>query len=189
MVKPAFDTRVEEGKSEFNKPIIEKSEILEILSNCLKEKGISGEILFINLTSEKIDYEQISKDHGTNGTGHIIWLQFSNSGHVAVVGAGKDIGFSRNENKGTWSILSKIPHVEWNKEEVIIIPVRGLDKDSYGLKNVHKHGNNILRCRNGVEHCIGEYLINKGVPILNYYQHWNYSKEFWKRCEDRNYLL
>lgn len=187
-IKPKMDERVIKGQDELDKPVVNKSEVKKILSKCLKEKRISGEVLTINPVSEKIDYEQISKKYGTNGEGHIIWVQFASSGHVAVVGAGKDIGFPKNENKGTWSILSKISSVEWDRSEVIIIPVRELDKDSYGLKNIHKHGNNILKCRNGVEHCIGEYLIKKDVPILNYYQHRNYSERFWQKYEEGNYV-
>ena len=84
---------------------------------------------------------------------------------VAVVGAGKDIGFPE---KGTIGILKSFADkgkVEWYKSKVIIIPKRGLDKESNGIKNV----DNIFKCRNGVEHCIGEYLIENSVPILNYH--------------------
>lgn len=188
-IKPRLYERVIKGREELDKPAVERTEVKKILSDCLKEKGISAEVLTINPLSEKINYEQISEKYETNGAGHIIWVQFVISGHVAVVGAGKDIGFPKNENNGTWSILSKLPNVEWDRSEVIIIPVRELDQHSYGLKNIHKHRNNILKCRNGVEHYIGECLIKKDVPVLNYYQHRNYSESFWQKCEEGNYVI
>lgn len=181
-IKPQLDKRVIKAQEKLDKIVPQKSKVRKILSKCLKEKGISGEVITINPLLEKIDYKKISETYGTNGEGHIIWVQFVISGHVAVVGAGKDIGFPKNENRGTWMILSKLSNVEWDRTEVVIIPIRELDMNSYGLKYIHKHGNNILKCRNGVEHCIGEYLIEKGVPILNYYQHRNYSEAFWQKC-------
>ena len=182
-IKPTWNERVKKGQDELKKTAVEKSEVLGIISECLKKKGIDGEALLIEPASKNIDYKKIMDTYKTNGEGHIVWVQFVNSGHVAVVGAGKDIGFPKNEIKGTWSILSKLSDVEWDTKNLIIVPVKGLDNKSNGLKNVK----NILKCRNGVEHCIGEYLIEKKVPILNYYSHKNYSVKFWEKCEERNY--
>ena len=55
-------------------------------------------------------------------------------------------------------------NIEWDASKVIIIPIRGLDVSCVGIKNV----DNVLKCRNGVEHCIGQYLIENSIPILNY---------------------
>lgn len=130
----------------------------------------------------KKDIKEILKTHKINGKGHIIWVAFVNSGHVAVVGAGTDIGFFKNKKRGTWRILSKLD-VDWYEDKVIIVPVRGLDNKSNGLINVK----NVLKCRNGVEHCIGEYLIEKKDSILNYYSHKNYLERYWNECKKRNY--
>ena len=182
-IKPVWDERIKKGQEELNKSVVKDVEILRIISECLKEKGIDGEVLLVESIPQNINFEDIMTYYNTNGEGHIIWIEFVKSGHVAVVGAGKDIGFPQNRNKGTWSILSKLSNVEWDKTKVIIIPIRGLDKRSFGLKNV----DNLLKCRNGVEHCIGEYLIKNNVPILNYYQHRNYSEKYWNECEKNNY--
>lgn len=131
---------------------------------------------------QKINYELIRKKCKIEEKGHIIWVAFVNTGHVAVVGAGTDISFSKNKKRGAWRVLCELD-VEWYEEKVIIVPVRKLDNKSNGLKNV----NNVLNCRNGVEHCIGEYLIEKKVSILNYYSHKNYSDRYWNECEQRKY--
>ncbi len=191
--KPKWDERVKKAQAELDKTGVDPQKILGMVSKCLKEKGIKGEAKFIK--PQSINYKGIGKDYGTNGEGHIIWIEFvkkrdvagkdDKRKYVAVVGAGKDIGFPQKGATGTGFIFSKLLDIEWDKTQVIIIPVKDLDGESYGLKNV----DNILKCRNGVEHCIGEYLIKEGVPILNYYQHKNYSEKFWNECEKDNYQL
>ncbi len=181
-IKPTWDERIKKGQEELNKSVVEYNEITRIIYECLNKNNINGEVL-TELSPQNINYKEINEKYETNAEGHIIWIQFVKSGHVAVVGAGKDIGFPKNKKSGTWSILSKLSNVEWNKEKVIIIAIRGLDKESVGLKNV----DNLLKCRNGVEQCIGEYLIKNNIPILNYYQHRNYSEKYWNNCVQNNY--
>ena len=188
-IKPNWDNRIKEGKIQIGKRPAKKSEVLSEISECMKKKHIVGDIVQVNPKEEKINYKKIMMDHKTNGEGHVIWIQFVKSGHVAVVGAGKDIGFPTTRNKGTWSFLKRLEdgskNVEWDESQVIVIPIRGLDEKSNGLKNV----NNVLNCRNGVEQCIGDYLIQQKIPILNYYSHKNYSKKFWEQCEEKNYNI
>jgi len=183
--KKSIEERIQKAREEFSRPFVEVDEIVKILSCCLKDNSIDGDIMIYESLSKNIDYKDIMRKYNTNGEGHIIWLEFVEKGHVAVVGAGKDIGFPRNEKRGTWSILSKILNIEWDTSKVIIIPIRGLDVSSVGIKNV----DNVLKCRNGVEYCIGQYLIENNIPILNYYQHINYSEKFWNKCKKNNYWL
>lgn len=185
--KLSIDKRKEKATKEFKKTIVKLNEIKNILSECLKNKNIDGDIIDFDLSTEK-DYNnkitEITKNSKINDKKHIIWITFVESGHVALVGAGNDIGFLTNKNYGTWRFLDHL-NVKWDKSKVIVIPIRGLDIKSTGYKNVE----NILKCRNGVEHCIGKYLVDENVPILNYYQHNNYCDEFWEKCEKNNYNL
>ncbi|MCE3020141.1 hypothetical protein LW893_04210 [Parvimonas micra] len=186
--KLSIDKRKEKATEEFKKPIVDLNKIKKKLSECLKNKNIDGDIIEFDLSTEKCDYnkitKEITKNSKINDEKHIIWIKFLKSGHIALVGAGIDIGFSTNKNYGTWRFLDHLNN-EWDKSKVIVIPVRGLDIKSTGYKNVK----NILKCRNGVEHCIGKYLVDENVPILNYYQHNNYCDEFWEKCEKNNYNL
>lgn len=183
--KPSWEKRIEIGQIEINKPNpFSKEDIRQLVVACLKEKGISGKVFLVK------NAEEIKEIHNKNKLGHIVWIEFvADSFHVAVVGAGKDIGFPHNQSVGTWKILSQIKNgeksVEWDMSEVIVAVIEGLDTGGFGIKNV----NNILKCRNGVEHCIGEYLIEKNVPVINFYSHKNYSEIFWKKCELNNYEI
>ena len=184
MQKKSLNERIKKAQEELQKTVIEERDILDLISKCLSEQKIDADV-YVEPAPRHINYKDIMDTYGTNGEGHVIWVEFVKSGHVAVVGAGKDIGFPRNEKKGTWCILSKLLNVDWDVTKVIIVPVRGLNQESYGIKNV----DNLLKCRNGIEHYIGEYLINSGVPVLNFYQHKNYSERYWNACKKRNYNI
>ncbi|WP_090481431.1 hypothetical protein [Pseudobutyrivibrio sp. JW11] len=96
------------------------------------------------------------------------------------MGAGADIRFSYKTTTGM--ILDHL-NEKWDKQKLILITFK--DLKAVGLKGC----TNVLECRNGIENYIGEYLSKQGVPILNYYQHWNYKKEIWKKWEENNYKL
>lgn len=183
-IKPNWNQRLEKAREELRKTPVRDSEIVKLISKCLKENNIDGKVITVDLSLQDINYKEIMEKYETNAEAHIIWVQFVKCGHVAVVGAGKDIGFPQSGKLGTGFILSGLHCVEWDKTKVIIIPVKGLDEKN-GIKNV----DNILKCRNGVEHCIGEYLIKNNVPILNFYQHRNYSECYWGKCEKQNYNI
>lgn len=177
--KPALKKRQEEANEQYNYPI--HKDICEIIEKALKEVNINGKILKIN--PKELDYEEIRKKYGTNDCSHIIFIQFTQKGHIAVVGAGKDISFSKNVSCGTWKIISAIEGVEWDDKMVIVIPI-------LNIKNCRiKKGDNILTYRNGVEHYLGNYLSMKKIPILNYYQHKNYSDMFWEKCKENDYII
>lgn len=182
MKKKTLAERVKKAKEEYLKPHKDPEIILSMINECLKLNKIDGNAY--KISPKEINYSDICNKNKTNGEGHIIWVQFVKGGHVAVVGAGKDIGFPKGK-RGTWSIIKDVDGVQWETSEVIIVPIRGLDAGSVGIKNV----DNVLKCRNGVEHCIGDYLIDNGVPILNFYQHKNYSDDFWLKCKKQCYKI
>ena len=194
-IKPNIRERISRAEKELNKDACEADEIVNILQDYFKQKDalIDG-VAYIETDISQINYKKISCDYGTNDDRHIIWITFVDKelsdgrkrNYAAVVGAGKDIGFSQNKKIGTWKILHNLG-VKWDKSKVIILPIRGLK--SIGLKRDGIKINNILECRNGVEHFIGEYLVEKGVPIINLYQHVNYSKEYWDICKRNNFYI
>jgi len=193
-IKPKISDRISQAEKELNREeVFEIKDILQVLQDYFNQKDalIDG-FPYIETDIRKINYKEISRAYGTNDEGHIIWIAFVDKeyssgrkqSYVAVVGAGKDIGFSQNERRGTWRVLCHLG-VKWNKTQVIIIPIRGLK--SIGIKREGMKICNILECRNGVEHFIGEYLTGKGVPILNLYQHINYSKNYWDECKRNDF--
>lgn len=189
-IKPKFSERVKKAQEILDnntiKVNLDKNRIKKLISKCLSKNHICGEVILCNNFSG-INYEDIMKEYKTNNSGHIVWVLFTNTGHVAVVGAGKDLRFSHNKNSGTWKILNELKEknkdLEWNKSEVILIPIRGLK--SIGKKSL----DNILLCRNGVEQLIGDCLIENNIPILNYYSHKNYCSSYWETCKKNNYRI
>lgn len=184
--KPDIDERIKQAREEIVKKSVEPEAVAALISQCLKKNKIDGDVLLIP-GNQKLDYEALMNDHRTNSAFHIVWVLFASTGHVAVVGAGKDIKFPAKGKSGTCQILNSVIAGEekWKKSQMIIIPVRGLNTKSNGFKYV----TNILHCRNGVEHCIGEYLIDNKVPILNKYSHRNYDHVFWEKCKSNGYWL
>ena len=185
--KPTIAERKKEAKRQNDGDAKAKEYICEILEKALDEiarkteNNVKGKVLLKK--PEEIDYEQIKEEYNTNDASHIIFIQFTKKGHVAVVGAGKDMSFSKKVSRGTWAIISAIEDVEWDNESVIVIPISN-------IKNCRiKQGDNILTYRNGVEHYLGDYLLKNEIPILNRYQHKNYCDKFWKECENNGYKI
>lgn len=84
----------------------------------------------------------------------IIWLKFTVDGYVGVVAKSFDINFDYDTTSGE---LLRLVNKEWNSSFVLIFP---LTQD-------------ILRYydKRDLETAIGNYLIEKKVPIIDYYSH------------------
>ena len=185
--KPTIEERKEKAKEQNDENAKDKEDIRKILEEALDEiareteNNVKGKVLLKK--PEEIDYEQIKEEYNKNDASHIIFIQFTKKGHVAVVGAGKDMSFSKKVSRGTWAIISAIEDVEWDNEFAMVIPISN-------IKNCRiKQDDNILTYRNGVEHYLGDYLLNEDIPILNYYQHKNYCDKFWKECKKNGYRI
>lgn len=179
--KPSIEERQSEAEKQYKLDTKDKKDICKLLSLALKKGNIQGHVLVKN--PNEIDFDKISSEYETNNASDIIFIQFTENGHIAVVGAGKDLAFSKNKSRGTWRVISTIKGIEWDTETVIVIPVQN-------IKNCRiVTGENLLEYRNGVEQYLGDYLISNNVPILNYYQHKNYSDGFWDKCKGKNYII
>lgn len=99
-------------------------------------------------------YEEIKEKHNLENTGDIIWMKFTTDGYLGVVAAGKDINYKYNNTSG---ILIKHLGKEWDESFVLVFPLENLSESKL--------------TRSEVETGIGNYLIDKGVSILDYYSH------------------
>ena len=87
----------------------------------------------------------------------IVWIKFTDDNFISVIGTGCDISFSDYAKKNTVAgIINTELHKEWDKSEVLIFPLHNIPD---GLN------------RSDIESGIGNYLISKGVPVLDYYSH------------------
>lgn len=150
--------------------------ICSLVKQALAEKKIAGIVSLEKMDNiEKFDIPKAKDDSDS-----LVFIQFSRSGHIAVVGAGKD--YKKNPlyycPKGTPLILKTMrdrnigndyTDFQFDVEEVIMIAIKDLDSKG------NNKASELFKSRNAVEQYIGEYLVKKGIPILNYYQHWNFN--------------
>lgn len=89
----------------------------------------------------------------------IIWLKFTKDGYVGVVADSFDINFNYNNSSG--KLLEMInPRKYWDDSFVYIFP---LDKSV-----IEKY------TRKRVETAVGNFLLEKNVPIIDFYSHNNF---------------
>lgn len=99
-------------------------------------------------------YSSIKNKFGLSHTKNILWLKFTTSGHLGVVAKGMDINFDYNITAG--ELVKKVGN-QWDESFVMIFPLTDLIL-----------GN---RTTEDVERAVGNYLVGKNVPIIDFYSH------------------
>lgn len=169
----SFCFRLEKAKEQYELPAVSKDEIKELVNKFLKSlkmEAISNpEYLPRKVTDRtigirRINYSKIWNDNMPKQTEKedIVWIKFvetkeGKNRHISVVGVGCDISFTDNTKNTTSSgkILKEL-NLEWDDKEILIFPLKNIPA---GLK------------RSDIESGIGNYLIDNGVPILDFYSH------------------
>lgn len=104
-------------------------------------------------------YDVIKECFDLNYASDIVWMKFTEDGYLGVVADGFDVNFSYDNSSGRLiRVLDKTK--KWNDSCVIVFPIT---KELLELKS-----------RKEIETGIGNYLIAKGVPIIDYYSHNNF---------------
>ena len=149
---------------------VEIKEIIAYTNEFLKILGMSPiENPIIDLVRNKLDYKQIKNESGSNDERDIVWMKFTQDNYLGVVAASSDVNFNIPTSKddynikknGKWAYNTSgiiIHHLnkKWNKDFVLIFPLVNIPQ---GLQ------------RGDIERGIGNYLISKQVPILDFYSH------------------
>ena len=108
-------------------------------------------------------YDVISSIFHTKEPKNLIWLKFTQKGHVGVVARSFDINFDSKTDDGkpiSSDVLIKEVGESWDKSFVMIFP---MTPEILGKRSVGE-----------VELGIGNYLIfEKKVPIIDFYSHNN----------------
>lgn len=99
-------------------------------------------------------YNIIRENFNLKNPYDIVWLKFTNKGHLGVVAKSFDINFNDETSSG---ILVKQVGEQWDKSFVFIFP---LTPDILGNRG-----------SSDFELAIGNYLISNGVPIIDFYSH------------------
>ena len=143
--------------------------IISLTNEVLKNCGIAQCKNPINNTPENVNYREIKADNNLADVRDIVWMKFTTDGYLGVVATSNDINFDIPQNaedytkrKGRqWSfntsgILIHKLGKEWDTSFVLIFPLKDLPEDY---------------SRHDIELFVGNYLINNGVPILDFYSH------------------
>ncbi|MBO7642210.1 MAG: hypothetical protein J6S86_03555 [Alphaproteobacteria bacterium] len=145
-------------------------EIVAYTNNFLKMLGMKPKRNpVVNLINEKIDYNRIKIANNMDDKRDIVWMKFTTDNYLGVVATSNDINFLipktreqynlKNNDKWMYNTSGIIVHhlnKLWNKNFVLIFPLVNIPE---GLR------------RGDVERGIGNYLISKNVPILDFYSH------------------
>lgn len=135
-----------------------------------KDYNLQNNIQYASLKfTTKIDYKKIKKDYNLQDEKDIIWLKFTTKKYVGVVAKSNDIAFDvppskedYHKKRGTkWEyttsgIIIDFLNQKWDERFVLVFPLENIPQN---LK------------RGDIETGIGNYLIDKGVPILDFYSH------------------
>lgn len=104
-------------------------------------------------------YNIIQEQFDLKAPQDIIWLKFTEDGYLGVVADSFDINFRYDNSSG--KLIRAIDKTKkWNTSFVVIFP---LTKDLLASK-----------FRKEIETAVGNYLIEKGVPIIDYFSHNNF---------------
>lgn len=157
------------GPKDLGKCIVDYCNRNSIKTKCINYK-VTPESISDN-GDVSIDYEEIRMSNNLNSEKDIVWIKFANDGHVGVVASSNDINFQipppdkdkfdEMDDRGKWKynssgILIRYLGLDWDKSFVLIFPIIGRPKGD---------------TRHKVEKKIGDHLIEKGVPILDFYSH------------------
>ena len=99
-------------------------------------------------------YYSIQQKFGLSHSKNILWFKFTEDGYLGVVARGQDIGFNYNNFPG--QCINNVSK-SWDKSFVFVFP---LTKDILGSRDPDE-----------IENAVGNYLIAKGVPIIDFYSH------------------
>lgn len=127
------------------------SRVLELIEQALVNIELETHA-YIHSMNVKPNYDKIREENNLNHRRHIVWLKFTTDGFLGCVAASDDINFGDNNTSG--KIIRHL-NKEWDKTFVVIIPLPS-------IKNSE---------RSDIEAYIGNYLIDNGVPILDFYSH------------------
>ena len=99
-------------------------------------------------------YSSIKSKFALSHTKNILWLKFTTSGHLGVVAKGMDINFDYNISSG--ELVKEVGKL-WDESIIMIFPLTDLI-----LSN---------RETGDIERAVGNYLVEKNVPIIDFYSH------------------
>ncbi len=165
------EVRLKKSEEQSKLEVVGTEKIIDYVNEFLRELKIE-EVNNAKVSFEgkiNINYKKIKKDYSLENEKDIIWMKFTKDGFLGVVASSNDVNFNIPKSKDDYNIKEKgswkyatsgiIIHnlgKSWDESFVLVFPLKNIPE---GLK------------RGDVETGIGNYLIEKGVPILDFYSH------------------
>lgn len=157
------------AKEQANKPVVAIKTIIELVNRFLA----SNDMLVINkprMCLSRLDYSQLQNSYQLVDQRDIVWMKFTADGYLGVVATSDDINYEMptcesdyhiKDEDGKWAyntsgIIIHYLKKSWDKKFVLVFPLVNIPKG---------------KTRGDVERGIGNYLIDNGVPILDFYSH------------------
>ncbi len=179
--------RMKKSKEELQK--VEKNKnyvdlVIKYTNEYLKSQGMEAikdprlKLIDGEFIGREKPYEKNKEKYQLEDQRDLVWMKFTTEGILGVVACSNDINVyipnneedykSKTKSKWKYNTSGIIIHrlgKSWNKEEVLVFPLPNIPKD---------------KKRSDIEHGIGDYLIEKGVPILDFYSHRMFKKRIIK---------
>lgn len=171
--------RIDKARQQAARPCVEVKKIIALTAELLNSAGIKTTDSPILKNPEKVDYNKIKQDYALTDERDLVWLKFTADGYLGVVAASNDINFDIPESQA-----------DYNLKKTVLDPYTGLEKSVWAHNTsgiiVHTLGKkwdtsfvllfplpNMPKGldRSKAERAVGNYLIAKGVPILDFYSH------------------
>lgn len=148
-------------------PLVLDNTIHTIMDNGILTMGLKwGAPIYDYKKQEYVEwdykYDIIKNEFNLGKPSDIVWIKFTTKGHVGVVAKSFDINFDRKTSNGkpiSSTVLVEEVGETWNKSFVMIFP---MTSEILGNRSV-----------GDLELGIGNYLIDKKVPIIDFYSHNN----------------
>ena len=162
-VKNGSTCRVDKAWEQFNLSPISIDEVCDFVNEFLEALRMKpNKELKVKIPSGQKSLKRYIKESYLDEMGesckNLIWLKFTEQRHIGVVAAGFDFNFRNNNTAG---IIIQRLNQKWDTSFLLIFP----------LIRAGKKGVISKKERDDIETGIGNYLIEKGVPILDYYSH------------------
>lgn len=107
-----------------------------------------------------VNYQKIQETFDLNNINHLVWMKFAKGKgkmadyrYLGVVAASNDVNFSKYDTTSGKLVYGS--GLEWDESFVLIYPLTGITD---GM-------------RKDIECGLGNYLIEKEIPIIDYYSH------------------
>lgn len=164
------------GKEQRGKPFFDKNLIIKMTNEFLLSIGmkIYSEYNYVDLINMEGNINKKIKTlyNHVNNEKDIVWMKFTKSGYLGCVACSNDINFQIPKNKSNYTEKTN-KKWKYNSSGIIIHSLRETWDTSFVLifPLVKTKGGLSRKERHNMEKKIGDYLIDKKVPILDFYSH------------------